>query len=221
VPRPRATVFDLDGTLVDNMRFHGDAWLAVAARIGARATREDFEVRWAGRKSEEIFTILLGRRPAPDEAARLEEEKEQLYRAAYRSQVAPVPGLAPFLDRIAAAGIRLALATAAPAGNRALVLEGLGLVGRFEVVIGPEAAAHGKPAPDIYLGAARALDLPPPSCLAFEDAVNGVLSARAAGMSVAGVLTTATDAALRGAGAAFTMRDYRVLPAELERLLFG
>jgi HAD superfamily hydrolase (TIGR01509 family) len=219
--RPRAAVFDLDGTLVDNMRFHGDAWLALSRRLGSAATRHDFEQRWAGKKADEIFRMLLGRTPTPEESARLEDEKETSYRESYRPHVEPVPGLLPFLDRLRAAGIRLAVATAAPEKNRDLVLGGLGLGSAFEVIAGPEAVARGKPAPDIYLGAARALGVDPRACLAFEDAVNGVLSARAAGMEAVGVLTSMGDAELRAAGARFTIRDYLTLPPELERLLLG
>jgi HAD superfamily hydrolase (TIGR01509 family) len=219
--RVRAAVFDLDGTLVDNMRFHGDAWLAIAARLGARATRRDFEHRWAGRKPDEIFGILLGRALGADEVARLEDEKETAYRESYRPHVAPVPGLIPLLHRLRSAGLRLALATAAPAGNREMVLERLGVGDLFEVVAGPETAASGKPAPDIYLGAAHALRLPGAECLAFEDAVNGVLSARAAGMEVAAVLTSASRAELQEAGASFVLEDYRALPPELEHALFA
>lgn len=220
--RPRAAVFDLDGTLVDNMRYHGDAWLALARRLGAAATRHDFEQRWAGKKADEIFGYLLGRTPSPEETARLEDEKERAYRAAYRPLVAPVRGLLPFLDRLEAAGVRLAVATAAPRENREMVLAALGLAERFEVVAGPEGASvRGKPAPDIYLAAARALDLPPAACLAFEDAVNGVLSARAAGLEVVGVLTSATEAELAAPGAGWFLHDYTALPPALERLLFG
>jgi HAD superfamily hydrolase (TIGR01509 family) len=220
--RPRAAVFDLDGTLVDNMRYHGDAWLALARRLGASATREDFERRWAGKKADEIFGFLLGRTPSSEETARLEGEKERAYRAAYRPLVAATPGLLAFLDRLQAGGLRLAVATAAPRENREMVLSALGLADRFEIVTGPEGAdVRGKPAPDIYLAAARALDLPPASCLAFEDAVNGVLSARGAGMEVVGVLTSATQAELAEAGARFFVRDFTALPPELERVLFG
>jgi HAD superfamily hydrolase (TIGR01509 family) len=219
--RPRAAVFDLDGTLVDNMAFHGRAWVALAESLGVSATREQFERDWAGKKSDEILEILLGAEPTPAVSAALAARKEEAYRALYAPHLAPLPGLVSFLDRLRAAGVRLALATAAPAENRALVLDGLGLSRAFEVVQGPEGIARGKPAPDIYLGAAEKLRLPGGDCLAFEDAANGVRSAREAGMAVAGVLTGASEAALREAGASWALRDYAEVPADLEVLLFG
>lgn len=219
--RPLAAVFDLDGTLVDNMAFHGTAWVEAAGRLGVRATRGQFEREWAGKKSEEIFEILLGGPQAAAVTAKLVAEKEATYRELYRPHLAPLPGLVPFLARLRATGVRVALATAAPAENRDFVLDALGLDQSFEVVQGPEGVARGKPAPDIYLAAAARLGLDGGACVAFEDAVNGVRSARAAGMAAVAVLTTAAEADLRSAGASHAIRDFATLPAELERYLFG
>ena len=219
--RPRAAVFDMDGTLVDNMRFHGEAWERLARRLGSPATREDFERRWAGKKSGEILPMLLGRTVPEEEAARLAAEKEADYRAAYGSRVAPVAGLLPLLGRLRAAGVRLALATAAPAENRALVLAGLGLGEAFEATAGPEDAARGKPFPDLFLAAARRLGLPPDRCVAFEDAANGVRAARAAGMEVVGVATGEPASELLAAGARFAAPDYASLPPDCLAWLAG
>ena len=91
----------------------------------------------------------------------------------------------------------------------------------LRVAVGPEGAnVRGKPFPDIDLAAAKAL-IPAADCLAFEDAVNGVASARGAGMEVAAVLTSVGEAELRAAGARYTMRDFATLPADLEQRLFG
>lgn len=219
--RPLAAVFDLDGTLVDNMPFHGRAWVAAAERLGVRATREQFEREWAGRTSEEIIEILLGGPQPAAVSARIVAEKEAAYQELYRPHVSPLPGLLTFLARLRATHIRVALATAAPAQNREFVLGALGLERAFEVVQGPEGIARGKPAPDIYLGAAARLGLEGGACVAFEDAVNGVRSARAAGMTAVAVLTTTEEADLRRAGASYVIRDFAALPVELERYLFG
>ncbi|HEU4382097.1 MAG TPA: HAD family phosphatase [Anaeromyxobacteraceae bacterium] len=218
--QPRAAVFDLDGTLVDNMAFHGRAWVATAERLGVQATRDQFEREWAGKTSPEIFEILLGGPQPAAVAAKLAAEKEAAYRELYLPHLAPLPGLFPFLARLRSAGVRVALATAAPAENRDFILGALGLERAFEVVQGPEGVARGKPAPDIYLSAAARLGLEGGACVAFEDAVNGVRAARAAGMAVVAVLTTAAEADLRAAGASFAIRDYASLPGELERYLF-
>lgn len=213
-PHPLAAVFDMDGTLVDNMRFHGMAWERLARRLGSPATHQQFEREWAGMKAGEILRILLAR-PVPDtEVARLEAEKEADYRAAYGPRIVPVAGLFAFLDRLRGAGYRLALATAAPADNRAMVLAALGLEGAFEVTAGPERAARGKPFPDIFLAAAALLGLAPDRCVAFEDASNGVRAARAAGMEVVGIATGETAARLRAAGAGHAAPDYESLGAE-------
>jgi HAD superfamily hydrolase (TIGR01509 family) len=219
--RPRAAVFDMDGTLVDNMGFHGRAWLVLAERLGVNATREQFEREWAGRTSEEILDLHLGGPRDPADTARLVAEKEDAYQELYRPHVTPLPGLLPFLDRLRRSGIRVALATAAPARNVEFILGALGLGRAFEVVQGPEGIARGKPAPDIYLAAAARLGLDGGACVAFEDAVYGVRAARAAGMAAVGVLTTTAEAELRGAGALFAIRDFATLPVELERYLFG
>jgi beta-phosphoglucomutase len=107
------------------------------------------------------------------------------------------------------------VATAAPPANRELVLDGLDLRRRFRAIIGAEHAARGKPFPDIYLAAAAKLDRDPALCIAFEDAVNGVRSARAAGMRVVGVVTTTPVESLIAAGCEWVMPDFTDPPGGL------
>ena len=71
-----AAIFDLDGTLVDNMRFHAEAWAALFARLGHPVPPERFAVELAGRKSEEIFTLLLGHALPKAESERLINESK-------------------------------------------------------------------------------------------------------------------------------------------------
>lgn len=210
----------MDGTLVDNMRFHARAWVELVAELGlvgpGGPTLETFERDYAGRKNAEILRTLLGDTIDEREVERLSWRKEERYRALYRPHLRPHDGLVPFLDDLARRDVALAVATAAPPENRRLVLDGLDLTRRFARVIGAEHAPRGKPAPDIFLAAAAALELPPSSCVAFEDALNGVRSAVAAGMVCVGITTVLPAEALVDAGASFAARDFVEAAARLE-----
>ena len=216
----RAAVFDLDGTLVDNMGFHLRAWQTTAQRLGLSVSAERFEREYAGRKNEEIFPHLLGRPVDAEELHALAEEKESLYRELYLPHVSPMAGAPELLDALEARGLMVAVASAAPEANRKMVLTALGWAARFGAVVGGE-GLRGKPAPDIFLAAAAKLGVAPEDCVAFEDAVHGVASARAAGMRVAGILSTTPAELLCAAGAEWTAPDFTALPASLRALLLG
>ena len=208
----RAVLFDLDGTMVDNMRYHADAWIEMGKKLGHDLTREHIQREFSGRKNEELFPLVIGRPLDAAEIERLSEEKEARYRELFAPHVRLLDGLEAFLDRLAARGIAVGIATAAPSKNRAFVLERLGLAARISVVVGAEQVKRGKPAPDLFLAAAGQLACEPSATLVFEDAVLGVQAARAAGMRVCGVTTSEPSDVLLEAGAHFTIRDFTELP---------
>lgn len=220
-PLLRAAIFDMDGTLVDNMRYHSEAWVAFSRKRGIQATAERFEREFAGKKNEELLPLLLGRPVPPEELGQLAHEKETHYRQLYTPHLGLIAGAESFIARLKAARVRLAVATAAPRENRAFVLDGLDLRKSFERVVGAEEVTRGKPAPDMFLAAAQFLGIEPSACVVFEDAINGILAARAAGMVAVGITSTTPPELLREAGAQWTLPDFTALPAELEAQLFG
>ncbi len=216
-----AAIFDLNGTLIDDMRAHGRAWSRVVRELGVEVPPERFERELAGMKHGETFAAVLGHRLPDAEVRRLGARKDALYREIYAPDLRLVDGARELLERLRAAGIRTALATAAPRENRDFALDGLGIRALFDAIVGEEKAARGKPAPDLYLAAASAVGVPPVRCFAFEDAVNGVEAAVAAGMRVAAVLTTTPEASLRAAGAEFVLSGFAHLPPALAQALFA
>src|SRR3954463_16384602 len=97
-PAPlHAAIFDMDGTLVDNMRYHSEAWVALSQRLGINATAERFEREFAGKKNEEILPVLLGRPLAPEELSQFAEEKETHYRKLYSPHLSLMRGTEAFI----------------------------------------------------------------------------------------------------------------------------
>lgn len=192
--RPRAMVFDLDGTLTDNMALHAEAFAVFAARHGLPPLTIADRKRFDGKRNSEIFPALFGRALDAGEVLELEVEKESLYRERSAGLLSPAPGAAELIDRARARGIAVAIATSAPADNVTHTLREIGMPWLLDVVARGDMVPRGKPFPDVFLEAARRVGVEPSACLAFEDAPMGVEAAVAAGMACVAV-TTSFDAA--------------------------
>lgn len=184
----RALIFDMDGTVVDNMRYHEDAWGRLLAEHGLPFDPDHFFATTAGMASDEILRPLFPQADA-DEIARLGHDKELYYREAYRPHVAALAGFLDLMARAEAAGLPVAVASAAPPGNIDVVIDTLGIRSRFATIIAPSQGFRGKPNPDLFLGAAERMKVAPESCIVFEDAPNGIEAARRAGMRAIALLT--------------------------------
>ncbi|WP_448950234.1 HAD family hydrolase [Labrys neptuniae] len=200
-------IFDMDGTLVDNMHVHNDAWESWHLRHGLPFERERFFRETAGRANREV--VKFSKPDASEhELDTLGQEKEEIYREIYRSQMAPMPGLMALISASEAHGQKMAVATAATPENAALVLDGLDLRRHFVTVVSPSMGYRGKPHPDLFLAAAQAMGLVPAQCVVFEDAPLGIEAARNAGMRAVGVKTMLDDAALGGPNTVFSITDF-------------
>ncbi len=187
-------IFDMDGTVVDNMAFHDRAWAGLLESLGISLDMDAFRRRTAGKTNPEIFRELLGADLPETEITTLADRKESLYREYYAPHLRAVDGFFELLDRADRAGVPYALATAAGPANIAFTLAGLGLADRLTTVIGAADVKNGKPHPDMFLAAAERMGVAPAGCLVFEDAPAGIEAARRAGMDAVVVTTTVTAA---------------------------
>lgn len=198
--RARGVVFDLDGTLVDNMELHAEAFAEFMARHGLPPMDEAQRARLDGKRNTDIFPELFGRDLPRDELRAFADEKEGLYRTLSRGRLAPLRGLDRVLALLAANGIPVAVATSGPADNVRHTLQEIGVAGRITVIVRGDQVPRGKPHPDIFLAAAARIGVPPGECLAFEDSPSGVAAARAAGMVCVALATSFEEEAFRDAG---------------------
>jgi len=180
-----AVVFDLDGVLIESE----EVWDSVRARyVRERGGRYDAEIQRAmmGMSSREWSRYLHETAGVPDEPAAIDAEVVSRMLAAYRTHLPLVDGAANVVRAIAA---RYPLAVAS-SSNRPLidtVLDVAGLTACFAATVSSEEVARGKPAPDVYLEAARRLGAAPERCAAVEDSHGGIRSAKAAGMWVVAI----------------------------------
>jgi beta-phosphoglucomutase len=215
----QAFVFDMDGTIVDNMAFHLDSWLAFFARRGLQLDADEFFRATAGRQGGEIMRAYLGEHLSDEEVGLLNHEKESVYRELYAPHRKTVAGFDALLERAEGAGVKLAVATAAPPANIEFTLDGLDLRRHFDAVVGAADVARGKPHPDVFLKAAERCGVAPEHCIVFEDAPLGVEAARRAGMRCVVLTTTLPPSAFTAFDNVIAIvRDFSELKAEL---LFG
>jgi HAD superfamily hydrolase (TIGR01509 family) len=178
-----AVVFDMDGVLVDTEHLWDEVREELTAEWGGRYTPEAQQAMM-GMSSKEWSHYLhevVGLREQPDV---INAEVVRRMLARYEVELPVVPGAVDAVRRLADAGFRLALASSS---NRELidaVLRRLELTELFEVTVSSEEVSRGKPAPDVYLEAARRLGVDPARCAAVEDSASGIRSAHAAGMRV-------------------------------------
>ncbi|ALK97127.1 HAD family phosphatase [Massilia sp. WG5] len=185
-----AFIFDMDGTIVDNMAFHTRSWLEFFARRGKEYEAEAFFRETAGAQGREILRARLGEDVTDAEIAELAAEKDALYREMYGPHRAAIRGFDAFVTRADERGVALAVATSAPPKNIVFTLDELDLRRHFAAVVGAADVKQGKPHPDVFLKAAAQLDAEPADCIVFEDAPLGVEAARRAGMRAVVITST-------------------------------
>lgn len=214
-----AVIFDLNGTIVDDMATHGVLWREVAQQYGRDIPASMFIRDWAGQKFDEVMRHITERELPPEELRSVLATREARYRAVFPEQVREVAGCSAFLAELRAARVPIAVATSAPIEPRTFALRALGIESTFDAIVGAESVTRGKPFPDIFLAAAAALRVAPADCVVFEDAVGGIAAARAAGMRAVGIATVLTPEELLASGATWAATDYLHLPADLRSLL--
>jgi beta-phosphoglucomutase len=197
--RYKAFLFDLNGTMIDDMSYHADAWQDLLNNdLKRNFSRGEVEEQMYGKNSE-VLTRLFGKRKfSPMRMDELSYEKEKRYQDAYRPHLALINGLDAFLTKAKEQGIVMAIGSAAVSFNIDFVLDNLHIRDYFKAVVSADDVNVSKPDPETFLKAAHLLQVEPAECIVFEDAPKGVEAAQNAGMKSV-VLTTMHPAAKFGA----------------------
>ncbi|MBS1653458.1 MAG: HAD family phosphatase [Bacteroidetes bacterium] len=183
-----AFLFDLNGTMINDMPYHIKAWHSIFNNLGAGITMERMKAESYGKNAEVIERILPGQF-SDGEKEEMSWAKETTYQQEFRPFLKLLPGLDDFLNNTYAAGIKMAIGSAAIMFNIDFVLDGLSIRNYFSAIVSADDVKLSKPDPETFLKCAEKLAIDPASCIVFEDAPKGVEAAQNAGMKCV-VLTT-------------------------------
>jgi beta-phosphoglucomutase len=212
-----AIIWDMDGVLVDTNPFHFQAWRETYKRFSddrQPLAKSRFEALF-GMRNDETVSRLFGADPTSTAfIKRVSAEKELLFREMIPGRIEPLAGVLSWLSFFLELGRPQAVASSAPELNIQAILNELGLSPYFAVVLSGEESPQlaSKPAPDVFLEAARRLKVTPARCLVIEDSVVGIQGAKAAGMACLAVTTTHPALAL--AAADWIIDNFDDLPPE-------
>jgi beta-phosphoglucomutase family hydrolase len=187
VPKTRAVLWDMDGTLIDSEEYHWLAWQETMLALGHPITHQQF-LSTFGQRNDSILTKWLGAAATPEVIAEIESAKENRYRTLVRKNgISALPGVERWVHRLHKERWRQAIASAAPRLNVKVVLDVVKLANCFQAIVSAEDVSKGKPDPEVYLLAGQRVGVPPESCIVVEDARAGIEGARRAGMRSIGV----------------------------------
>jgi sugar-phosphatase len=176
-------IFDLDGTLVMSEHLHRQSWIQPLEELGITVDEDAYWRDFAGKPGMQIIRDHVGLEG--DAAVSLYERVTNSYWQLAVEHAAPTAGVVDFLDQIAATP--KSVCTSAQRDSAMRMLDMLDLTRRFDAIVTATEVTHGKPDPEPFLLAASRIGIDPAHCVAFEDSTNGLIAARAAGMTCIGI----------------------------------
>jgi beta-phosphoglucomutase len=177
----KAFLFDLNGTMIDDMQYHIIAWHEIFNKYGANFSREEAMKECYG-KNDEILDRIFPGKFSQAEKNHISITKETEYQKVYLPHLKLIDGLPAFLEQAKNHNIKMAIGSAAIMFNINFVLDNLNIRHYFDVIISADDVVLSKPAGETYLKCAEALGVQPHECIVFEDVPKGVESAVNAGM---------------------------------------
>lgn len=192
-----AVIFDMDGVLVDNSKYHDQAWQIMCKKYGKNVTIEELKNIFGG--TNKAYAAKLLNVYDEKKVKAIAIEKEALYRQIFEKYISAPEGLQELLDDLKKNKAYLAVATSGIKENLDYVVDKLKIRHYFKALINETYVKNGKPDPEIYLTTAKIMGLEPKQCIAIEDTNFGIQAALGAGMKVIGITSSFDAQSLKNA----------------------
>ena len=191
---PKALLFDLNGTMIDDMEYHNKAWFTILNDdLNANISYGDVKKQMYGKNDELLQRVFGNGYFSQKQMDEISIKKEKIYQRDYLPDLRLIQGLDEILTRAKSSGLLMAIGSAAIPFNIDFVLDRLNIRSYFKTIVSANDVETSKPNPETFLKGAKILGIKPEDCLVLEDAPKGVEAALNAGMPCI-VLSTAHGA---------------------------
>ena len=213
----KGIIFDMDGTIVDSLPYHYEAW-----KIFFKENKvENFSEKlkdYKGGGTLDLLTTVLGNNFSKKELKSMVDDKEIIFRDIYKDNVIPIEGFIQMLESIKSQKILVGLASNAIRKNVKMILNELKIYNEFESIICGDEVENGKPNPEMFNKTAKIFKLDKKDCLIFEDSIEGLQGAVNSGIDAIGVKSSSSDKILKSAGAKGTIKNYVNINFKLKKI---
>lgn len=203
----KGIIFDMDGTIVDSLPYHYEAWKIFFNENKVENFSEKLN-EYKGGGTLDLMRTVYGNQYSKKELKKMSEDKEKIFRKIYKGEIKQILGFKNFLDELKSKDIMVGLASNAIRKNVSMIINELEIYDYFDSIICGDEVINGKPNPEMFNETIDRFNISKDECLIFEDSLEGVLAAKNSGVKVIGITSSSSNKVLKDAGCVMSISDY-------------
>jgi len=203
----KGIIFDMDGTIVDSLPYHYEAWKIFFNENKVENFSEKLN-EYKGGGTLDLMRTVYGNQYSKKELKKMSEDKEKIFRKIYKGEIKQILGFKKFLDELKSKDIMVGLASNAIRKNVSMIINELEIYDYFDSIICGDEVINGKPNPEMFNETIDRFNINKDECLIFEDSLEGILAAKNSGVKVIGITSSSSNKVLKDAGCVMSISDY-------------
>ena len=203
----KGIIFDMDGTMVDSLPYHHEAWKIFFNENKVENFSEKLK-DYKGGGTLDLMKAVYGDRYSLKELKKMSDEKEIIFRRIYKGNIMPIKGFKKFLNDVKSRNILVGLASNAIRKNVSLIIKELEIYDDFDSIICGDEVDNGKPNPEMFNKTIDRFKINKNECLIFEDSLEGIKAAKYSNINVIGITSSSLHKTHQDAGSTMTISNY-------------